>query len=549
MSKARHPGLEKLRRMVDALAARAKASAPPPFLADVDKRSAKNLLGTTIISHMKGMAAGIDIRDLKAKKYTREIIKFATYKGALCPTCQTTTRERTTDKCMVCEGPATFRLALDQKRETQRRNEMLANECTRAVMSELAAYGFKGEIVHGGKHPKITWTDGAGKTHSMVVPKTPSDHRSHKNARAEVKRMLQGQPAADTTFNHYVTIGIRDAAIFQADFMFPKSVYVALGKPERVDVITLPNQIRIKKGDMVAVHQAHARYRVQISALKVGFPRKRASAVRLDTVNIENDALTISGIDAFLETIGNVPAEAEAQEGAEAAAPVLEQAAEQAPPSAPDEQAPETAQAQPPSEPELLAGLIHMSTVKNGASVACNLAVPHALLERIGKPSYVEISGDAYHGFKIAPRLYDGIMVNYKTSKAVYFSIGFKRVGLTKDLRKQIAVEAVVRKDGTAIDIEKPNFEWIRCAPIWRRNADVPPSIACLEGPTSYSNGNGTNGHAPEAVASAPGPTGIQTTRDLLEVALSDVRKFKDELERTTGLKFAITRDLKIVVV
>lgn len=60
-----------------------------------------------------------------------------------------------------------------------------------AVVTELTLVGFKPEITRGrNNHLKIQWYNGV-RSRAYFAPSTPSDFRSVRNARAEVRRMLR----------------------------------------------------------------------------------------------------------------------------------------------------------------------------------------------------------------------------------------------------------------------------------------------------------------------------------------------------------------------
>jgi hypothetical protein len=66
------------------------------------------------------------------------------------------------------------------------------NDCLQAALAELEAVGIRDIIVaQGGKHPQVQWHVNGGGLRVYSLPGTPSDHRSSRNVRAEIRRILR----------------------------------------------------------------------------------------------------------------------------------------------------------------------------------------------------------------------------------------------------------------------------------------------------------------------------------------------------------------------
>ena len=69
---------------------------------------------------------------------------------------------------------------------------MKTNPCLQAALGELEAAGIRDiETVHGGKHPQIRWRMNGHGLRVFSVPGSPSDWRSPRNVRANVRRILR----------------------------------------------------------------------------------------------------------------------------------------------------------------------------------------------------------------------------------------------------------------------------------------------------------------------------------------------------------------------
>jgi hypothetical protein len=68
----------------------------------------------------------------------------------------------------------------------------MRNECLIAALDELAKVGIRDVVqAHGSKHLQLRWrTNGHGERF-YAVPGSASDHRSHLNVRADIRRMLR----------------------------------------------------------------------------------------------------------------------------------------------------------------------------------------------------------------------------------------------------------------------------------------------------------------------------------------------------------------------
>jgi hypothetical protein len=67
-----------------------------------------------------------------------------------------------------------------------------SNPCLQAALDELEAAGIRGvEIVRGGKHLQLRWRVNGQGLRVFAVPGSPSDWRSPKNARSDIRRILR----------------------------------------------------------------------------------------------------------------------------------------------------------------------------------------------------------------------------------------------------------------------------------------------------------------------------------------------------------------------
>jgi hypothetical protein len=69
---------------------------------------------------------------------------------------------------------------------------MRANSRLEAALHELSASGIRDVVrSYGGKHLQLRWTVNGGTARMYAVPNTPSDVRSSRNTRADVRRILR----------------------------------------------------------------------------------------------------------------------------------------------------------------------------------------------------------------------------------------------------------------------------------------------------------------------------------------------------------------------
>lgn len=66
-----------------------------------------------------------------------------------------------------------------------------ANECVTAVTVELRRVGITPNFARGGKHWQVQWQSRTGEPRMVTVPSTPSDFRSARNTRSDVRRILR----------------------------------------------------------------------------------------------------------------------------------------------------------------------------------------------------------------------------------------------------------------------------------------------------------------------------------------------------------------------
>ena len=68
----------------------------------------------------------------------------------------------------------------------------MRSPCTDAAIAELRAAGvYDYELVRGGKHWQVQWALKDGARRFYVLPGTPSDWRSARNVRADIRRLLK----------------------------------------------------------------------------------------------------------------------------------------------------------------------------------------------------------------------------------------------------------------------------------------------------------------------------------------------------------------------
>jgi hypothetical protein len=68
----------------------------------------------------------------------------------------------------------------------------MRDSCLAVALRELEAAGVRGvECAHGSKHQQLRWRINGGVLRVYTVPSTPSDWRSTRNVRAEIRRLLR----------------------------------------------------------------------------------------------------------------------------------------------------------------------------------------------------------------------------------------------------------------------------------------------------------------------------------------------------------------------
>jgi hypothetical protein len=68
----------------------------------------------------------------------------------------------------------------------------MKNDCIEVALRELEAAGVRGvEQAHGGKHLQLRWRVNGHDMRIYSVPGTPSDVRSPRNVRADIRRLLR----------------------------------------------------------------------------------------------------------------------------------------------------------------------------------------------------------------------------------------------------------------------------------------------------------------------------------------------------------------------
>lgn len=225
-------------------------------------------------------------------------------------------------------------------------------------------------------------------------------------------------------------------------------------------------------------------------------------------------------------------------------------------------------------------GMSHEAEVKfstpkaNGTGYfSLRATVPRSLLARIDEPPRVSVTGTPNQGYIIEaaktkskePGTY---AVNYKQSpRTVVLILPFKSAKLTKVERKIVAVSARV-KDGK-IHVGGMPLEWIKAQSPW---IDAPPpanvhriparastgALAVINGhqkPTAALGEGAGNGHAttvPQPKEDKSLKIGADVSNEQLRgrmaITLRHLGALKTELEKRTGLKLRITRDLHLVV-
>jgi hypothetical protein len=73
-----------------------------------------------------------------------------------------------------------------------RRNRFRRNDPLAAVLAELAAVDVRPASITKNKHLRVRWSH-QGRTHTTVIPASPSDRRAALNATAFVRRQIAGR--------------------------------------------------------------------------------------------------------------------------------------------------------------------------------------------------------------------------------------------------------------------------------------------------------------------------------------------------------------------
>jgi hypothetical protein len=69
----------------------------------------------------------------------------------------------------------------------------MRNLCLNVALDELASAGIHDPVIaRGAKHPQLRWTTPRGELRVFAVPGTPSDWRSAKNTRHDLRKILRG---------------------------------------------------------------------------------------------------------------------------------------------------------------------------------------------------------------------------------------------------------------------------------------------------------------------------------------------------------------------
>lgn len=101
---------------------------------------------------------------------------------------------------------------------------MLArNECLVAVQAELDALDVPYMVNPNARHIKVTFKIN-DKPHTATLPKTPSDWRSVKNARAQIRRLIKAAGATPSGDTHFVASRVRKALEAQQATEAPEPV-------------------------------------------------------------------------------------------------------------------------------------------------------------------------------------------------------------------------------------------------------------------------------------------------------------------------------------
>jgi hypothetical protein len=76
----------------------------------------------------------------------------------------------------------------------------MRNPCLDAALAELEAVGIRDfQLARGGKHLQLRWSVNGHPTRMLVVPVTPSDWRSDRNTRRDIRALLRLDGLLDET--------------------------------------------------------------------------------------------------------------------------------------------------------------------------------------------------------------------------------------------------------------------------------------------------------------------------------------------------------------
>ena len=68
----------------------------------------------------------------------------------------------------------------------------MRNPCLDAALAELEAVGIRDyQLARGGKHLQLRWTVAGHSLRMLTVPLTPSDWRSPRNTRSDIRKLLR----------------------------------------------------------------------------------------------------------------------------------------------------------------------------------------------------------------------------------------------------------------------------------------------------------------------------------------------------------------------
>jgi hypothetical protein len=188
-------------------------------------------------------------------------------------------------------------------------------------------------------------------------------------------------------------------------------------------------------------------------------------------------------------------------------------------------------------------------TLGASKSYALQVRLPRKLLGEIGDPKRILIEGKPAEGYIIrATNLkHEGHAVNYNLpGHSFFFHIAFKPTKLTKVIRRMTVAHA--RRDGDVIRVGGMPLGWIK--------GDDPfvgktPKVALATDGGTRLPANPKSGALPRRPDPPPPPQPREevaaiTTR--LNAALDTARVLRTALEQTTGLKFKVTQQLRLIL-